>query len=83
MREILKNAARNTKKVLITGWIIIAVMLAASTVFYIGAGELFDYYSAVDLSEKLLTSVRPVSVAVFAASTGVEYCLKRKKNSSE
>lgn len=83
MKEILKNADRNAKHVLIIGWIIIAVMLVASTVFYIGAGEFFDYYSAIDISEKLLALVRPVSVGVFAASTGTEYYLKRKKNSSK
>lgn len=83
MKEILKNADRNAKRVLIIGWIIIAVMLAVSTVFYIGAGKFFDYYSAVDISEKLLAAVRPVSVGVFAASTGTEYFLKNKKNSSK
>ncbi len=82
MKEILKNVHRPAKYVFITGWIIIAVIIAASTVLYIGAGELFDYYSAVALSEKLLTSARPVSVAVFAASTGIEYCLKNKSNST-
>lgn len=83
MKEILKNADRNARRLLIIGWVIIAAMLAASTVLYIGAGDFFDYYSAIDISEKLLTGVRPVSVAVFAVSTGTEYCLKRKKNSSE
>lgn len=83
MKEILKNADRNAKRVLIIGWIIIAVMLAVSTVLYIGAGKLFDYYSAVDISEKLLAAVRPVSVGVFAASTGTEYYLKSKNNFSK
>ena len=81
MKEILKNVHRPAKYVLIIGWIIIAAIIAASTVLYIGAGEVFDYYSAVNMSEKLLTSARPVSVAVFAASTGVEYCLKKKNDS--
>ncbi len=83
MKKLLKNADRNTKIMLIVGWTIIAVMLAVSTVFYIGAGKLFDYYSAVAISEKLLTAVRPVSVGVFAVSTGVEYYSKVKKSSSE
>ena len=82
MKEIFKNIHRPTKLSLIIGWVIIAVIIAVSTVLYIGAGEVFDYYSAVSLSEKLLTAARPVSVAVFAASTGIEYCSKRKKNSS-
>lgn len=82
MKEIFKNIHRPARLALIIGWAIIAVIIAASTVLYIGAGEIFDYYSAVALSEKLLTSARPISVAVFAASTGIEYCSKRKKNSS-
>ncbi len=82
MKEILKNVHFPAKLALTVGWIIIAIILIASTVLYIGAGEAFDYYSAVDMSEKLLTAVRPVSVAVFAVSTGIEYCSRRKKNSS-
>ena len=69
MREILKNVHRPAKCVFVIGWIVVAAVVAASTVLYIGAGEIFDYYSAVALSEKLLTSARPISVAVFAAST--------------
>ncbi len=81
MKEILKNVHRPAKYVFVIGCIIIAAIITASTVLYIGAGEIFDYYSAVGLSEKLLTSARPVSVAVFAASTCVEYCLKKKSDS--
>lgn len=82
MKEILKNVHRPAKYVFIIGWMIIAAIIAASTVLYIGAGEIFDYYSAVELSEKLLTSARPVSVAVFAVSTGIEYYLKKKSDST-
>lgn len=82
MKEILKNVHRPAKLALVTGWVVIAIILIASTVLYIGAGGVFDYYSAVDMSEKLLAAVRPVSVAVFAVSTGIEYCSKRKKDSS-
>ncbi len=81
MKEILKNVHRPAKYVFIIGWIAIAAVVITSTVLYIGAGEVFDYYSAVALSEKLLTSARPISVGVFAASTCVEYCLKKKSNS--
>ena len=82
MKEVLKNVHRPAKHVLIIGWIIIATMLVASTVFYIGAGEIFDYYFAIGISEKLLARIRPLSVAVFVVSTGMEYYLKNKKNSS-
>ena len=83
MRNILKNLHRPAKIVFISGWIATAVVVALSTVLYIGAGRVFDYYSAVDLSEKLLTSARPISVAVFALSTGLEYGLKNRKKSSD
>lgn len=82
MKEIMKNVHRPAKYAFITGWIIIAAIITASTVLYIGAGEVFDYYSAVALSEKLLTLARPVSVAVFAVSTGTEYYSKKKSNST-
>lgn len=82
MKEILKNIHRPARLTLIIGWVMIAVIITASTVLYIGAGGWFDYYSAVGLSEKLLAAARPVSVGVFAVSTGIEYCSKRKKNSS-
>lgn len=82
MKEIMKSVHRPAKYVFMIGWIIIAAVVAASTVLYIGAGEAFDYYSAVALSEKLLASARPVSVVVFAASTGIEYCSKKKNSST-
>ncbi len=78
MKEILKTIHRPAKFVLIIGWIITAVIIAASTVLYIGAGDIFEYFFAVDMSEKLLASARPVSMIVFAASTGIEYCSRRK-----
>lgn len=83
MRNILKNVHRSAKIVLIIGWIATVVVVALSTVLYIGAGRVFDYYSAVEISEKLLTSARPLSVAVFAVSTGLEYSLKKKSNTSD
>ncbi len=83
MKEILKNVHRPAKYVFTIGWIVTAVVVVLSAVLYIGAGKIFDYYSAVDLSEKLLTSARPLSVAVFAVSTGLEYGLKKRSGSSD
>lgn len=83
MKNILKNIHRPAKIVLISGWIATVVIVAVSAVLYIGAGRVFDYYSAVDISEKLLTLSRPLSVAVFAVSTGLEYSLKKRSGSSE
>ncbi|MBQ8016420.1 MAG: hypothetical protein IJ264_09590 [Clostridia bacterium] len=83
MKEILKRIHRPARRVFIMGWSVILAVLAASTVLYIGAGSLFDYYSAVEISEGLLASVRPISVAVCVSSLGVEYYSKQKKDSSD
>lgn len=69
---------RNSKRFLIIGTAAVIAMLLASTVLYLGAGRLFDYYSATDISEKLLASVRPLSLTVCLGSVGTEYFFKRK-----
>lgn len=77
----MKNAIklhRGSKRFLIIGAAAVISVLLASTVLYLGAGRLFDYYSATDISERLLASVRPLSVTVCAGSVGMEYFLKRK-----
>ncbi len=68
------------KRFLIMGTITVILIIIASTVLYIGAGRLFDYYIATDISEKLLATSRPVTVAVCAGSLGLEYFLKRKRS---
>ncbi len=79
MKNIFKGVHRPARRVFISGWSVVLTVLAASTVLYIGAGSLFDYYSAVEISESLLASVRPISVAVCVSSLGVEYYLRQKK----
>lgn len=70
---------RNSKRLLIIGAAAIITMLVASTVLYLGAGRVFDYYPATDISEKLLASVRPLSLTVCAGSVGAEYFFRRKE----
>lgn len=81
MRKILSFIHRPAKRVLFIGASIIFLMLIVSTVLYIGAGVLFDYYSAVDLSENLLAGVRPAAIAVSAGSLALEYSSRKKDNS--
>lgn len=69
---------RNSKRLLVIGTASVIAMLIASTVFYLGAGRMFDYYTATDISEKLLAGVRPLSVTVCIGSLGTEYFFKRK-----
>lgn len=83
MRKILSLIHRPAKRALFIGTLIIFLMLIASTVLYIGAGVLFDYYSAVDLSENLLAGVRPASVAVSLGSLGLEYSSRKKENTAD
>lgn len=83
MKKIFSQIHRPAKMTFVFGWIIIILMLGVSTLLYIGAGDLFDYYSAVDISEKLLAAVRPVTVAVCAGSLALEYSSKRRENTSE
>lgn len=71
---------RNSKRFLIIGSITVALVILASTVLYIGAGRLFDYYLATDISEKLLAASRPLSVAVCVGSVGIEYFFKKKES---
>lgn len=80
MKKLLKEINRGARRTLITGGALIAAVLAASVFLYLGAGRLFDYYGAMDISEKLLASVRPLGVAVCASSLGIEYSSRRRGN---
>ena len=71
---------RNSKRFLIIGTVTVILIILASTVFYIGAGRLFDYHFATDISEKLLAASRPVSVTVCIGAVGIEYFLKKKSS---
>lgn len=80
MKEVFSQIHRLSKTVLITGWITVAFMLVSSTILYIGAGKLFDYYSSVEISEKLLELVRPVCVAVSIGSIAIENRMRQKNS---
>lgn len=77
MKNTLK-IHRNSKRFLIIGTVTVILIILASTVLYIGAGRLFDYHLATDISERLLAASRPVSVTVCIGSVGIEYFLKKK-----
>lgn len=77
----MKNVIRLhsiSKRFLIIGVAAVITVLLASAVFHFGAGRMFEYYSATDISETLLAGVRPLSVAVCTGSVGIEYLMKRK-----
>lgn len=77
----MKNALKihpGARRFLIAGTVTVIMIIIASTVLYIGAGRVFDYYLATEMSEKLLTASRPLSVTVCAGAVGIEYFFKRK-----
>ena len=80
MKKIMTQLHKGSKHTLISGIAVIAIILVASTVLHMGAGRMFDYYSATDISEKVLASVRPISVAICVGSLGIEYISKNRKN---
>lgn len=77
MNKLFEGVHRESKRTFMAGAAAIAATLAVSIVMYIGAGRFLDYYPAIEASEKLLASVRPLSVVFCAGSTLVEYLLKR------
>lgn len=82
MRKIFKEIHTPARRVFVIGWIVIAAVVAASAVLYIGAGRVFDYYSSVEISEKMLASARPASIGVCVCALCLEYRAIHKKNSS-
>ena len=80
MKKILSRIHRPARLVLTVGALSVIVIILLSTLLYIGAGRMFDYYSAIDASEKLLAFSRPVSVGVCTGSLGIEYFLKQREN---
>ena len=83
MRKILSSVHRPARRVLIIGWITVALIIAVSTVLYLGAGAVFDYYSAIETSEYLLALSRPAAVAACVISLLSEYRSRQKKSSSD
>ncbi len=80
MKKILSRIHRPARHIFIIGAVSVTVMILISTILYIGAGRIFDYHSALGMSERLLALSRPVSVAVCAGSIGSEYFSQKKEN---
>ncbi len=83
MKKMFSFMHRPAKVAFIAGWIITLLMLIVSAVLYIGAGRVFDYYIATDISEKLLMLTRPAAIAVSAISLSLEYFFGKRKNISD
>jgi hypothetical protein len=78
MKTIFKNLHRRTKYIVVFSWSAVVTLLFASTLFYIGAGRMFDYHFAVDLSETLLTLCRPASISACLASVFSEHYARQQ-----
>lgn len=83
MRKIFASVHRPARLLMIIGWLTVAVTVAASAVLYIGAGDVFDYYSAIGISENLLAVSRPIAVVVCVFSLLIEYRSKQKNTPSD
>ena len=83
MKKILASVHRSARLIMISGWAAVAAIVIASAVLYIGAGEMFDYYSAIKTSENLLALSRPAAVAVCTFSLLAEYRSKQKNTPSD
>lgn len=77
MKNILTQINSASKHIFIFGSIAVALVVAASAVFYFGAGTLWEYYVCIAVSERLLTASRPMSVTVCVTALLLEY---RSKN---
>ena len=80
MKKILSRIHRPARRVFIIGAVFVIVMILLSAILYIGAGRMFDYYSAVVTSERLLALSRPVCIGVCAGALGLEYFSQKKEN---
>lgn len=80
MKKILSRIHRPARLIFISGAVLVAFMIFLSTLLHVGAGRMFDYYFAVEASEKLLALSRPVCVFVCIGALGSEYFSKRKEN---
>ncbi len=80
MRKVFESVHRPARRVMIIGGVTVVLVIAVSTVLYIGAGAVFDYYSAIEISEALLALSRPIAVAVCVISLLSEYRSKQKNS---
>ncbi len=80
MKNIIDKMHKPAKRVLMTGFAIIILMILTSAFLYVGAGRFFDYYSVIGLCDGMLNSVRPLSVFVCLGSVGAEYVSRKKES---
>lgn len=79
MKEVFLQIHPHTKRAAVIGSLLIISVLAVSAVLYFGAGRAFDYYTAKDAAERLLTAVRPMGVAVCSLILFLEHRAVNRK----
>lgn len=80
MKSIIDKLHPAARLIFTLGGLATAGILAASCVLYFGAGSLFEYYPAIELSELLLTASRSTGVIVCICAIGAEYRSKHTEN---
>ncbi len=80
MKSIIKKLHTATRLIVTVGGLTTVGILIASCVFYFGAGNIFEYYPAIELSELLLTASRSLGVLACGCAIVAEYRCNRIKN---
>lgn len=80
MKSIIAKLHPAARLIITLGGLATGGILIASCVLYFGAGSLFEYYPAIELSELLLTASRSIGVIVCVCALGAEYRCKQSKN---
>lgn len=80
MKSIIAKLHPAARLIFTLGGLTTAGILIASCVLHFGAGSLFEYYPAIELSELLLTASRSAGVIVCICAVVAEYRCKHTKN---
>ena len=77
MKNLLMQLHPSSRLIFVFGAAAVILIVLASAFLYLGAGIIWDYYSSVALSERLLALSRPAFVGVCSAALLIEYRIKK------
>lgn len=80
MKQLIMIMHPKTQKLALAGLVLIICAVATSCVFYLGAGRVFEYYSAKDTAQVLLTASRPLCIGVCGLLLVVEHRMRRNES---
>lgn len=80
LKSTFSHIHLSARLILIIGGLLTVAAVAASALLHFGAGKIFDYYFAADLSERLLAASRPIGVISCCSALAAQYRKKQKEN---